>query len=94
MANKIYKLGELIEICDERNTDLKFGIDDVRGISIQKKFIDCVGWASLPTTTAEYVFRLPEYDFDFMQTLRFAGGQGCPPYNEFGNSERLQNRIK
>ena len=40
MANKIYKLGELIEICDERNTDLKFGIDDVRGISIQKKFID------------------------------------------------------
>ena len=33
MANKIYKLGELIEICDERNTYFKFGIDDVRGIS-------------------------------------------------------------
>ena len=58
MTNKIYKLGELIEICDERNTDLKFGIDDVRGISIQKKFIDYVGWASLPTTTAEYICRV------------------------------------
>ena len=44
--------------------------------------IQYVGWASLPTITAEYVFRLPEYDFDFMQTLRFAGGQGCPPYND------------
>ena len=40
MANKIYKLGELIEICDERNTDLKFGIDDVRGISTEKTFIE------------------------------------------------------
>ena len=36
MANKIYKLGELIEICDERNSDLKFGIDDVRGMTIEK----------------------------------------------------------
>lgn len=39
MANKIYKLGELIEICDERNTDLKFGIDDVRGMTIEKTII-------------------------------------------------------
>ncbi len=46
--------------------------------------VGVVGWASLPTITAEYVFRLPEYDFDFMQTLRFAGGQGCPPYDSKG----------
>ena len=58
MANKIYKLGELIEICDERNTDLKFGIDDVRGISIQKKFIDYVGWASLPTINGRICFQI------------------------------------
>ena len=57
MANKIYKLGELIEICDERNVDLKFGIDDVRGISIQKKFIDYVGWASLPTINGRICFQ-------------------------------------
>lgn len=34
-----YRLGDLIEICDERNTDGKYTLDDVRGISIEKKFI-------------------------------------------------------
>ncbi|WP_279107245.1 restriction endonuclease subunit S [Mobiluncus curtisii] len=34
-----YKLGELIELSELRNTDSRFGIDDVRGISIQKVFI-------------------------------------------------------
>lgn len=31
---------EFIEPTDNRNEDLKYGIDDVRGISIEKKFID------------------------------------------------------
>lgn len=35
-----YKLGELIEICEARNDDLQYGIEDVKGISIQKIFID------------------------------------------------------
>lgn len=35
-----YKLGELIQIEDERNTDGRFTLDDVRGISIRKIFID------------------------------------------------------
>lgn len=35
-----YKLGELIEICEARNEDLQYGIDDVKGVSIQKVFID------------------------------------------------------
>lgn len=35
-----YKLGELIEQVDERNLDGKYGINDVRGISIQRIFID------------------------------------------------------
>lgn len=39
MALTKYKLGELLEQSDERNTDENYGIDDVRGISIQKKFI-------------------------------------------------------
>lgn len=34
-----YKLGELIEQCDERNDNLVYSIDDVKGISIQKVFI-------------------------------------------------------
>ncbi len=40
MALKTYKLGELIEPSDERNSDGKYGIDDVKGISIQKIFIE------------------------------------------------------
>lgn len=35
-----YKLGELIDICDDKNTELKYNLCDVKGISIQKKFID------------------------------------------------------
>ncbi len=33
-------ISEFIEPTDTRNEDLKYGIDDVRGISIEKKFID------------------------------------------------------
>ncbi len=40
MALKTYKLGELIEPSDERNSDGKYGIDNVKGISIQKIFIE------------------------------------------------------
>lgn len=40
MALKKYKLGELIEPSDERNSEGKYGIDNVKGISIQKIFIE------------------------------------------------------
>ena len=36
---KWVQLGEYIEPCDERNSDGKYTLDDVRGISIQKKLI-------------------------------------------------------
>ena len=35
-----YKLGELIQIHDERNVELAYGLNDVKGISIQKEFIE------------------------------------------------------
>ena len=35
--NKIYRLGDLIELCDERNTEGKYTVDDVRGISNTKE---------------------------------------------------------
>ena len=35
-AAKTYRLGDLIELCDERNTGGKYTLDDVRGISIEK----------------------------------------------------------
>ena len=39
MALTKYKLGDLIELCEEDNSDLRYGLNDVKGISIQKKFI-------------------------------------------------------
>ena len=35
-----YKLGELIDLRDERNSDGKFSLEDVRGISTGKEFIE------------------------------------------------------
>lgn len=35
-----YKLGKLIEQCDNRNTDEEYTVDDVRGISTGKEFIE------------------------------------------------------
>lgn len=40
MALTKYKLGELIQLCENKNSELKYGIDDVRGISIKKIFIE------------------------------------------------------
>ena len=39
MALTKYKLGDLIELCDERNHNEQFSLESVRGISIQKCFI-------------------------------------------------------
>lgn len=39
MALSKYKLGELIEQCDQRNFDNEYILDDVRGISTGKEFI-------------------------------------------------------
>lgn len=35
-----YKLGELIELCEAKNENLQYDINDVKGISIQKIFIE------------------------------------------------------
>lgn len=40
MASSKYKLGQLLRLCEERNEELRYGIDDVKGISIQKEFIE------------------------------------------------------
>lgn len=40
MGLRKYKLGELIELTDERNTIGKYLLDDVKGISTEKRFID------------------------------------------------------
>ena len=36
---KMVRLGDYIELCDERNSDGKYTLEDIRGISTAKKFI-------------------------------------------------------
>lgn len=40
MSVKSYRLGELLELVDDRNSDGNYTLDDVKGISIQKVFIE------------------------------------------------------
>ncbi len=40
MALTKYKLGELVVLCDERNTNGTYTLDNVKGISIKKSFIE------------------------------------------------------
>ena len=40
MALTKYKLGSLVELSEAKNDYLEYGLDDVKGISIQKKFIE------------------------------------------------------
>lgn len=40
MALIKYKLGQLIELCDNRNDEGKYILDDVKGISTSKELID------------------------------------------------------
>ena len=40
MASTKYKLGSLLRLCDERNSDSQYTLADVKGISIQKVFIE------------------------------------------------------
>jgi len=36
----LQKLGTFISVCEEKNEELQYSIDDVKGVSIEKKFID------------------------------------------------------
>ncbi len=40
LNNTTYRLGDLIELCDERNLEGKYTLDDIKGISTYKAFID------------------------------------------------------
>ncbi len=40
MGLKKYKLGDLISLCDERNSDNRYTLSGVKGISTEKSFID------------------------------------------------------
>lgn len=51
------KLGNYISLCDTKNEDLQYGVDSVRGISIEKRFIDTkANMEGVPLKPYEVVF--------------------------------------
>ena len=56
----MYKLGDLIELSDDRNSDGVYGIDDVKGISIKKVFIETKADMSGVSLTP-YILVKPDY---------------------------------
>ena len=80
MALKTYKLGELIEPSDERNSEGIYGIDDVRGISTGKVFIetkanmDGVGLASYKV--------VKQYEFAYVSDTSRRGDKISLAYNK------------
>ena len=65
MGLKKYRLGELISVYDERNSDNVYTLDDVKGISIKKEFIetkaDMARFSSLASNSQMYASKYLTY---------------------------------
>ena len=65
MALTKYKLEQLIEPCDERNNAEQYTLDDVKGISIQKCFIETKANME-DVSLSPYILVKPDY-FAYVQ---------------------------
>lgn len=74
------KLGDYIEQFDERNFDNRFTLDDLRGISIQKKFIDSKA-DMMDVSLTPYIIVNPEY-FAFVPVTSRNGGKITLAFND------------
>lgn len=63
MSVKWHKLGEYIEECDERNDSGRYGVESVRGISIEKKVIETKADMTGVSLTPYKLFRPNEFCF-------------------------------
>lgn len=72
-TTKWVRLGDYIELCDERNSEGKYGVEDVKGISVEKCFIptkaNMEGVSLLP-----YKIVAPQY-FSFVSVTSRNGGK-------------------
>lgn len=80
---KTYRLGELIELCDERNTDGKYTLEDVRGISIQKMFIETKADMN-GVSLSSYILVKPDY-FAYVTVTSRNGEKITIAHNETKN---------
>jgi len=61
--NKLVRLGDYIEPCDERNSNGRYTLDDIRGISTEKKFIDTKANLDGVSLTAYKVVHKDEFSY-------------------------------
>ena len=80
MGNEELKIGEYIEQCDERNSDNIYTLDNLRGISIQKKFIDSKA-DMMDVSLTPYILVKPNY-FAFVPVTSRNGGKITLAYND------------
>ncbi len=80
IENEKLKIGEFIEQCDEKNSNSIYTLDDLRGISIQKKFIDSKA-DMMNVSLTPYVLVKPEY-FAFVPVTSRNGEKITLAYND------------
>ena len=84
MALTKYKLGQLIQPEDERNIDNKYTLDDVKGISIQKIFIETKADMQDVSLTP-YILVKPDF-FAYVTVTSRNGGKITLAHNDTENT--------
>ena len=75
---------DYIEICDERNSEAKYTLDNVRGISIQKKLIPTK--ADMKDVSLIPYKLLRPYEFSYVTVTSRNGGKISLAMNDTGNT--------
>ncbi len=73
VQTKMVRLGDYIELCDERNSDGKYTLDKVRGISILKKLIPTK--ANMNGVSLSPYKLLKPYEFSYVTVTSRNGGK-------------------
>ena len=84
IENEKLKIGEFIEQSDERNTENLYNLDDLRGISIQKSFIDTKA-DMMDVSLTPYVLVKQKY-FAFVPVTSRNGSKITLAYNDSSNT--------
>ena len=84
MALTKYKLGELIQLEDERNSDGRYTLSDVKGISIQKIFIETKADMK-DVSLSPYILVKPDF-FAYVTVTSRNGGKITLAHNDTKNT--------
>ena len=79
-----YKLGKLIQLEDERNSDGRYALDDVKGISIQKTFIETKADMK-DVSLSPYILVKPDF-FAYVTVTSRNGGKITLAHNDTENT--------